>query len=320
MTLRPVESRRRVWLSIACLLSCAWFTESTAGAIPDSLTAAQRTAVEEFLGARASGDPARVAGAIHPAELEELRARVLGLLRQEAARGEGTIRSRLFGQAMPLAQIERFTPADFYAALGRKLSLPGREYSRVRGLAAVPGRNGDVHAVVEATQPQERDSKPEVVELVTLRPYGRDWKAAIPEEIQAQIDDLIHARATAAEGPTGLTGAAGSGLAIPPGIVELLNATEQTLLAGKCEEYYRQRMSENFRRVTSQKALETLIGSCQRGSGTREMLLATVRIVRERQPSFEYEGRRAIYDLRGQGLPFERFVLEEVDRHWFIAE
>jgi len=30
-----------------------------------------------------------------------------------------------------------------------------------------------------------------VVNVVTLKPYGKDWKAALPSEIQAQIDDLI---------------------------------------------------------------------------------------------------------------------------------
>jgi len=31
-------------------------------------------------------------------------------------------------------------------------------------------------------------------------------------------------------------------------------------------------------------------------------------------------GVRAVYDLSGQGLPFQVFSLEQVDRHWFIAE
>jgi len=311
--MRAAESRARVWQFAACLIGCAWFTDSTAvtaAPIPDSLTGSQRAAVEEFLAAKASGDPAVVAGAIHPAELEELRTRILDLLREESKRGDGTIRSRLFGQAMPLASIERLTPGDFYAAIARKLTLPGREYASVHGLAAVPGSGHYVHAVVEATQSKERDTRIQVVELVTLRPYDKDWKAAIPEEVRAQIDDLIHGRSAAAD----------VGLATPPGIAELLNATEQSLTAGKCDEYYRQRMSENFRRVTSKKALESLINSCQNNTGTREMLLATVRIVRDRQPAFEYEGRRAVYDLRGQGLPFDRFVLEQVDKHWYIAE
>ena len=29
---------------------------------------------------------------------------------------------------------------------------------------------------------------------------------------------------------------------------------------------------------------------------------------------------RAIYDLRGQGLPFPQLLLEQVDKRWYIAE
>jgi hypothetical protein len=79
-------------------------------------------------------------------------------------------------------------------------------------------------------------------------------------------------------------------------------------------------MSPNFRKVTSKKALEALINTCKTSIGTREMLVATVRIVKDLVPIFEYEGRRAVYDVSGQGLPFDRFVLEQVDKKWYIAE
>jgi hypothetical protein len=200
--------------------------------------------------------------------------------------------------------------------------MPGREYERVKALAIVPGRDGSVHAVVEGVQAKERGTKLEVVELVTLRPYGKDWKAAIPEEVEAQIDDLVHGRssAVAAAARSGGAGAAGAGTPTPPGITALLDSAERSLDANHCDEYYRERMSENFRRVISKKALETLIAACQNNQGTREMLLATLRIVREKQPQYEYEGQRAVYDLSGQGLPYDRFVLEQVDRKWYIAE
>ena len=37
-------------------------------------------------------------------------------------------------------------------------------------------------------------------------------------------------------------------------------------------------------------------------------------------PAYELNGTRAIYDLRGQGLPFDRFVLERVEDRWYVAE
>jgi hypothetical protein len=312
-------------LSTLTLLTLVLLTGAShaARAEPPSLemTGSERTAAQEFLAARASGDPQQVAAAIHPAELEELRTRILGLLHKESTRGDSTIRSRLFGPAQPLDAIEHLTAANFYAAIATRLWMPGREYERVKTIAVVPGRNGTVHAIVEGVQAKERGSKLEVVELVTLRPYGKDWKAAIPEEVEAQIDDLIHGRSSsvAAALRGGGSGVA-AGTPTPPGITALLDSAERSLDANHCDEYYHERMSENFRRVTSKKALETLIAACQHNEGTREMLLATLRIVREKQPQFEYEGQRAVYDLSGQGLPYDRFVLELIDRKWYIAE
>jgi hypothetical protein len=79
-------------------------------------------------------------------------------------------------------------------------------------------------------------------------------------------------------------------------------------------------MSPNFRKVTSRKALDTLVKSCNGSIGTRETLLTALRIVRKSRPRYEYEGARAVYDLSGQGLPFDSFALERIDEHWYIAE
>src|SRR5438105_4851146 len=72
--------------------------------------------------------------------------------------------------------------------------------------------------------------------------------------------------------------------------------------------------------VTGKKALAALVAACQNSLGTREMLLATLHIVQGLEPRYEYEGQRATYDLTGQGLPFDHFVLEQVDKHWYVAE
>lgn len=293
-----------------------------------SVSNAQKKAAGEFLDAVASGDPHAVAYAIHPTDLEELRMRILELLRNEAQRGESTIRSRLFGPGMPLSEIERLTSINFYAQLARRLTLTGRYYEDARWLAAVPDRDDTVHVVLRGIQPKER-GKVQVVNVVTLRPYGKDWKATLPSEIEAQIDDLINGRrppaamttraAGAAPAPAAQSGSAAP-IEVPAGITELLNAAEKSLSEGNCEQYYREHMSPNFRRVTAKKALETLITTCQNSLGTRELLLSTLRIARELQPRFQYEGRRAVYDMAGQGLPFDRFVLEQVDKRWYIAE
>ncbi len=88
------------------------------------------------------------------------------------------------------------TAIDFYVALSPKLYLFGRMYKDADWLAAIPDKNETVQVVLRGEQPKERgqDKRAEVVNVVTVRPYGKDWKATLPSEIDAQIDDLIHAR------------------------------------------------------------------------------------------------------------------------------
>ncbi len=162
-------------LGIVALLQAA-----PAFGAPPAVSSGQRTAALEFLSAVASGDPQAVAQSIHPDDLRALRLRILGLLRDEAGRGDGTLRSRLFGQGMPLDDIERLTDTGFYATLAYKLRLTGREYSSVEGLAAIPDKGDRVEVVVRGRQPKDH-GKVEVVNVVTLRPFGKDWKAALPE-------------------------------------------------------------------------------------------------------------------------------------------
>ena len=89
----------------ALLLAVLWLVPVQATPpVAGKVTAGQRAAALEFLSAVASGDPQAVASAIHPDDLQALRLRILGLLREEAKRGDSTIRSRLFGPGMPLEE------------------------------------------------------------------------------------------------------------------------------------------------------------------------------------------------------------------------
>ena len=161
--------RLRVWL--AALLSASMVCVASSVAHADDLSGAQRRAALEFLQAMASGEAQAVAYALHPSEVDRLRITLQQKLRAEAERGESTLRSRLFGAAMPLADIERMTSVDLFRALGPKLDLRARSYAELQGLAAV--RDGDrVLAVVKGKPPRERGAT-EVVEVVPLLPYGR---------------------------------------------------------------------------------------------------------------------------------------------------
>jgi hypothetical protein len=294
----------------------AWAVTAT------GVSMSQKNAALEFLQAVASGDPEAVAFAIHPDDLRALRLRILTLLHNEAQRGDSTVRNRLFGPARPLDEIEHLTDTGFYASLADRLYLPGREFDGGEGIASIAEKDGKVEVVIRGRQPRDR-GKVQVVNVVTLKPFGKDWKAALPTEIEAQIDDLIegrHGTSAAARTPAALRGGGRSTAPAQPGIIELLSTSEKLLSEGKCDVYYGKQMSPNFRRVTGKKALAALVTACQNSLGTREMLLATLHIVQGLEPRYEYEGQRATYDLSGQGLPFDHFVLEQVDKHWYVAE
>jgi hypothetical protein len=316
------------------------FSSSAGLLAAESVSGSQERAASELIAAIASGDAQAVAFAIHPSELDRLRITIVQRLREEAARGESAIRTRLFGDAMPIGEIERLTSVNLFRNLARRLTLRARGYENLDGLVAV--RDGKfTHVVLKGRQPRDQ-GRVEVVELVTVLPYGKEWKAAIPLELEAQIDDLIAGRVRASVSSASTVGTGGSGgkssassgnagataLATAPAtpgrntpeILALLDQAEKTLVEGRCDRYYRDYLSPELRRTLSGRTLDALVAACNRSIATRELLIAALRIVRRTAPVFEEGGGRAVYDVEGQGLPYDRYVLQRVDGRWFIAE
>ncbi|HET7810368.1 MAG TPA: hypothetical protein VFL16_07305 [Steroidobacteraceae bacterium] len=290
-------------------------------------TGAQQKGAEDFLAAVATGSPEAVAQELHPDELEKLRTRLLTLLRAENSQGENIYRSRLFGPGRSLASLESATAQKFYSALAERLRLRARVYEKFDWLAAVPDGKV-VYLVGKGIQPKDRGAV-KVTVMVGLMQYGAQWRAIVPSEIEAQLDDLIEGRVQMQSPPPGTGGSgsarAGSGSApaaqpLAPGISQLLARAEAALSDGNCEEYYSEFMSPNFNRATSRSAKKTLLTACNNNENTRETLITTLRIVQELQPRYDLNGTRAIYDVSGQGLPYERFVLEREGDRWYIAE
>lgn len=280
--------RLRAWF--AALLSAAMVCVALPVAHADDLTGAQRRAALEFLQAMASGDAQAVAYALHPSEVDRLRITLQQKLRTEAERGESTLRGRLFGVAMPLADIERLTSVDLFRALGPKLDLRARSYAELQGLAAV--RDGDrVLAVVKGKPPRG-----------PRRPGGAAAGVAA-------------ASVVAGGGAT-----TGDAARSTPDIFAMLSAAEQALVGGRCDVYHREHLSPSLRRGLGPRALDTLIASCSRSVANRELLIAALRLVQRTPPVYEAGGERAVYDLTGQGLPYDRYVLERIERRWYIAE
>ncbi|HPF25656.1 MAG TPA: hypothetical protein P5528_06665 [Steroidobacteraceae bacterium] len=303
----------RLAAAILMLLAGVFTGESLAG-----VSGAQSQAAEKLLAALAVGNAQEVAMAFHPDELEALRTSLLNRLRTEDGQGDSTIRSRLFGPGRSLADIEKLTAVRFYAELAQRLELAVRPFQSVKWLEAVADGK-QVHVVGRGKPPRELGDV-EVTVLVTLSPYGKGWKAAIPSELQAQLADLIAGRDSRPA-----TSAPPAAVKVPapppsPAVLELLDAAEQALIAGRCTEYYTVHMSPNFRRTTSASAQRSLVKACERSDNTRETLVSGLRIVRGIAPQLEAGGKRAIYDVSNQGLPYPRFVLEQVGERWYIAE
>jgi hypothetical protein len=284
---------------------------------------AQERGAEAFIGAVASGNAQAIAQEIHPDELEKLRGRLLTLLRAEASRSDNTYRTRLFGPGRSLADLESMTAVRFYAALSDRLRLRARQFQKFDWLAAVPS-DKVVYLLGFGIPPKDRGAV-KVAVTVGLMQYGSLWKAAIPTEIEAQIDDLLEGRTPstplAGSSPGGGTAAAPAKQPLAPGISELLARAEASIAAGNCQEYYDEFMSPNFNRATSRSARKTLVNACTNNESTRETMITTLRIVQELTPRYDLGGSRAIFDVSGQGLPYERFVLErDKDNRWYIAE
>jgi hypothetical protein len=307
------------WRAVVFALVLMFGGAVAAAAGPSS---AQEKGAEAFVNAVASGNPTAIAQELHPDELEKLRTRLLELLRAEGSRSDNTYRSRLFGPGRSLADLESMTKERFYAALSDRLRIRARQFQKYDWLAAVPDGK-IVYLIGHGIPPKERGAV-RVVVTVALMQYGAQWRAVIPSEIEAQIDDLLEARANpapAAAGGTAPTAAIATPPPLAPGISELLARAEASLAAGNCEEYYSQFMSPNFNKATSRSARKTLVTACTNNENMRETMITTLRIVQELQPRYDLGGSRAVFDVSGQGLPYDRFTLErDKDMRWYIAE
>ena len=321
---RRLNFVRSLPLAVSCCIAAAFIAPL---ALAGNGTGAQHRAAEELLAAQAAGDAASMAQAIHESELELLRKNLVSEMKLQADRNESLLRDRLFGSGMPLTEIERLTPQNFFVALARRLRFGGRAFQSVDWLEAVDDSGGMVQ-MVGRLKPARELGTVRVPVLVSIVPWGKDWKAAIPLELQAQIDDLragrVRVNAPAAAAPAvaaaSAAGVATAGSGSPQAVLEMLQAAEDNLRAARCDDYYGKQMSPNFRRTTAPKALRTLVQACESRAEVRERLLTALRLARQVSPRFEYAGTRAVYDLRGQGLPFDALVVELFDKQWYIAE
>jgi len=327
----PEKSGRGAWLA-ALALGVVLGLAAPARA---EISGGQKRAAEEYLSALVLGDPRAIAHTIHEQDLEALRKRIVEELRLEQDRGENVLRARLFGAGMPLTEIERMTALNLFVTLCNRLRFSARPFDSIDWLDAVKDSGGMVQAIGRL-QPKKGYGNVRVPVLVSLVPWGKDWKAALPLELQAQLDDLREGRSR----PPGVTIApaeVNSASSAPPptpasavlpqaeggspkGILELFDSAEANLAASRCEDFYGKNMSPNFRKTTAPKALRSLVSACTAREEIRQRYISALQLARAIPPRFEYDGTRAVFDLRGKGLPFNQFAVELVDKRWYIAD
>lgn len=297
----------------AVLLSAALIC--TAPAFANS---AQEKYAKDYLEAAVKGDPDAVAGFYHPGEIDDLRTRVLRALEEEAAKGGTTIRRNLMGAATSLEDVRRTTPANLYLQVARRVGLPSEKVESIKALGTVEENSQLAHVVARLTPPKDSGARPHL-QTVSLIRYGKDWRVALPYGFLIRVDALLEGRDDAAGAKTSAA-AKPTGPANSADILRALDDSSAVLRAGDCEAYFNEYMSPKFRSSTSPKALQTLIAQCKRSEDTRETYVQALQIAKTLSPTYEEQGNRAVYDMNGQGLPFQRFVLEKSSGRWFVAE
>lgn len=321
-------------VTFTMLLSAALWLGAAQPVAAGSGTMVQQQAALQYLAAVAAGDPQAMAMAIHEDELVKLRTQLLDQMKLEADRDETITRRRLFGDGMPLVDLERLTPQAFFVTLSQRLRFGSREFQKVEWIEAVNDR-GNMVLMVGRLVPLEDMGDVKVPVMVSIVPWGKDWKAALPLELQAQIEDLRKGRVRAGARPATAvvsapaaastdSGAAPAGgtpsSATPKAIIELFDTALANLEAGKCETFFDKQMSPNFRRTTGSRALRTLISSCESRESVRAQVMTAIKLAREGTPEFQYGGTRAVFDLEGSGLPYRQWIVERIDDKWYIAE
>lgn len=275
----------------------------------------QERIVKEFLLAAGAGDKGVVFNAFHSGDVEDFRSRVMKALEKESGEGRREIRDRLFGTATTMDELRRLTPPNFLLAMVRRLEMPMLPAKKVEVIDVVEENSDTVHALARVWPDEDKKGTSRLA-LVTLRHFGKsEWRVGLPEPFLARVDAALEGsgqdRASLPEKVTGTNS---------PEILQLIDSSSKVLRDGNCTSFFTIYMSPNFRASKSEKALKTLITQCERNIDTREMYVSALELARDMSPEMRDNGARAVYDMRGQGFPFEDYSMEKIGERWYIAD
>ncbi len=269
-----------------------------------------------YLEAAVRADAQGMLSFYHPTEITDLRERVLKALDKENTAGGSEVRTQIFGPRTSLDDVRRLTPDNLYLKLAERVGLPSEPVLKIDVIGMVEENPQLMHAVARLTPADTSAARPHLT-VISLMRYGKGWRVALPASFQTRVDQLLAPKSAAAPAPQA---SAVPDAANTPEMKELLQRGADQLRIGDCDAYFSERMSPSFRANTSAYALQRLITDCGRSIDTRETYIAALEIAKRSSPRYEANGTRAVYDMSGQGLPFQRFVLEKVDGRWYVAE
>lgn len=275
----------------------------------------QQRLVKDYLLAAGAGDKGAVFNSFHSGDVEEFRTRVMKALETEAGQGRRDIRDRLFGAGTSLEELRRLTPPNFLLAMARRLEMPMLPAKKVDVIDLVEENAATVHGIARVWPDEDKKGTSRLA-LVTLRRFGKnEWRVGLPEPFMARVDAALEGGGQDRAGIPEKAASANS-----PEILQLFDAGSKVLREGNCTTYFTVYVSPKFRASKSDKALKTLIAQCERSIDTREMYVSALEIARGMSPEMQDNGTRAVYDMKGQGLPFESYTIEKIGARWYIAE
>jgi hypothetical protein len=296
---------RAMFLGLALLAAC----------IPAWSESPEKTA-EAIVQLTTSGGPSAAVILYEPAEVQRLHDKVLLAAEREAEGGRRQIRTTLFGAGPTLDDLRRMTPENMLLAILAKLPARTAKYDEFKALGSV--REGQVlHVVVRASLTRvERLKRRTIVQVVSLMPSGKEWRGAIPSGIESYVDAVLNEAPDYAPAVV----PAPPAIAKDPAADALLARGIDLLRKGNCLTYFLDVMEPGFSKTLTQKSFDAIVRGCELNEKTRERFRVGLELAAARQPSVENGGLKQVYDLKGEGLPYDKVTLVKIDNRWYVAE
>ena len=272
---------------------------------------------EAFVELSTGGGPSAAVILYQFSEVQRVRDKVLLAAEREAESGRKQVRNALFGAGPSLDDVRRMTPENLLLAILARVPSRPVVYDKFKALGSVK-EDEKLHVVVRASlEKVERIKRRSIVQVVTLLPSGKEWRAAIPSSIEAYIDSVL---AAAPDDAPPVVGAPPAAVPADPAAKMLLARGIDLLIKGNCLTYFLDVMEPGFAKTMTQKSFDAIVRGCELNERTREKFRVGLELAAAREPKVESGGSKLLYDLNGEGLPYDHVTLTRIDGRWYVAE